>query len=173
MSAPPSGDQVRVSVTVRTDPARAFRLFNEEIDGWWRRGLRYRVFGRHRSVLCLEPHAGGRLFETWESDRGTKVVETGRVVTWEPPSRLVLAWRAANFAPQEWTEVEVTFAPHPSGTAVTVVHRGWSAIRPDHPARHRLPVPAFARMMGLWWGDLMTSLRELADQDPGPGPTAS
>ena len=30
----------------------------------------------------------------------------------------------------------------------------------DHPARHGLVGPAFSRMIGLWWGQLMTSLRE-------------
>lgn len=60
------------------------------------------------------------------------------------------------------TEVEVTFDPSPSGTLVTVTQRGWAAIRPDHPARHGLEVPAFIRMMGMWWGDLMTSMREHA-----------
>jgi hypothetical protein len=41
--------------------------------------------------------------------------------------------------------------------------RGWSAIRPDHPARHGLDDAAFSRMIGLWWGDLMTGLREFIE----------
>ena len=60
----------------------------------------------------------------------------------------------------ERTEVEVLFEPAPSGTLVTIQHRGWAAVRPDHPARHNLDVPAFIRMMGLWWGDQLTALRE-------------
>jgi hypothetical protein len=43
---------------------------------------------------------------------------------------------------------------------VTVEHRGWSSLRPDHPARHGLPGPAFSRVLGMFWGDLMTALRE-------------
>lgn len=164
MSAP--GDQARVSVLVAVAPEVAFRVFTEEIDQWWRRGLRYRVSGKGRGILHLEPRLGGRLFESIESKGGTRVIETGRVTAWEPPSRLVLEWRLVNFAPGEKTEVEVRFAPSPSGTLVTVTHRGWAAIRPDHPARHGLDVPAFIRMMGLWWGDLMTSLREHAAQSP-------
>jgi hypothetical protein len=73
---------------------------------------------------------------------------------------LVLTWRAVNFAPEEETEVEVLFEPSPSGTLVTVCHRGWSKIRPDHPARHGQDVRAFLQGMGHWWGDLLTSLRE-------------
>lgn len=37
-----------------------------------------------------------------------------------------------------------------------------SSIRPDHPARHGLPVPTLIRMMGMWWGDLMRSILEHA-----------
>lgn len=160
------GDQARASVLVQVPPEEAFRIFTEEIDQWWRRGLRYRVSGKGRGILHLEPHVGGRLFESIESKGGTRVVESGRVTAWEPPSRLVFEWRAVNFAPGEATEVEITFDPSPSGTMVTVTHRGWAAIRPDHPARHDHDVPAFIRMMGLWWGGLLTSLREHAGQGP-------
>ena len=161
-AADPLYDQARVTVLVRVPLALAFQIFTEDIDLWWRRGLKYRVSGKGRGILHLEPRAGGRLFESIESDGATRVVETGCVTIWEPPSRLVFEWRAVNFAPSEKTEVEVTFAPSPSGTLVTVQHRGWSAIRPDHPVRHGEDVPAFLRTMGLWWGDLLTSLREHA-----------
>ena len=154
------GDQARVSVRVAVEPEVAFRIFTEEIDQWWRRGLRYRVAGRRRGIIHLEPGVGGRLFESFETGSATRVVETGRVTTWEPPRRLVFEWRAVNFAPSEKTEVEVIFEPSPSGTLVTVTHRGWSKIRLDHPARHGHDVVGFIRMMGLWWGDLMSSLRE-------------
>lgn len=164
-------DQARVTVLVEVPPEDAFRIFTDEIDRWWRRGLRYRI-GRRRSVVSLEPGLGGRLYESFETSSRTKAVETGRVTVWEPPARLVLEWRAVNFAPDESTEVEVTFAPSPSGTQVTVTHRGWSRIRPDHPARHDLEVAAFVRMMGLWWGDLLTSLRLLAGGDDPSGSRA-
>jgi hypothetical protein len=36
---------------------------------------------------------------------------------------------------------------------VTVTHRGWAAIRTDHPARHGQPSAEFLRRLGLWWGD--------------------
>jgi uncharacterized protein YndB with AHSA1/START domain len=84
----------------------------------------------------------------------------GRVKVWEPPQRLVLTWRALNFAPDEHTEVEVRFEPSGTGTQVTVQHRGWASLRPDHPARHGLEGAALSRMVGLWWGDLMSALRE-------------
>ena len=155
----PPGDVATVSVLVAVPPDEAFRVFTEEIDQWWRRGLRYRI-GRGRSVLHLEPGVGGRLFES--VGEGDRVFETGRVTAWEPPARLVFEWRAVNFAPSEKTEVEVLFAPSPSGTMVTVRHGGWSHIRPDHPARHGLDVSPFIANLGMWWADLMTALRRHA-----------
>jgi uncharacterized protein YndB with AHSA1/START domain len=160
MSAPPPGDQARVSVMVQAPQARAFRVFTEEINEWWRSGLKYRVGGKHRSVLAFEPRVGGRLLESWQGPDGARVVETGRVTVWDPPRRLVFAWRAVNFAPEETTEVEVQFEPREGGTLVVLTHRGWSRIRGDHPARHDQDVPAFVRMLGMWWGDLLASLRE-------------
>lgn len=147
---------------VKADPAAAFRVFTEEIDQWWRRGVKYRIAGDRRGIVHLEPRAGGRLLESFETPSGLRVIETGRVTTWEPPSRLVFEWRAANFAPSEKTEVEVQFEPSPSGTLVTVTHRGWSDLRPGHPARHGLEGQPFVRMIGMWWGDLLTSMREHA-----------
>jgi uncharacterized protein YndB with AHSA1/START domain len=161
MSTSPAGDQARVSVLVAVPPDVAFQVFTEEIDQWWRTGMRFRL-GKKRSVIRIEPGVGGRLFESFETPSGTRVHDTGRVTTWDPPSRLVFEWRAVNFAPSEKTEVEVSFEPSASGTLVTVTHRGWSRIRPDHPVRHGQDVPAFLRMLGLWWGDLVNAMREHA-----------
>lgn len=156
----PAGDQVKVSVLVEVEPPEAFRVFTEEIDLWWRRGLKYRVFRSDRGVIHLEPKLDGRLFESFDDSGQSRVVETGRITTWDPPHRFVLIWRAMNFTPSEQTEVEVTFSPSPSGTLVTVVHRGWSSIRADHPVRHGDDVQRFIGSMAMWWGGLMASLRE-------------
>lgn len=157
MTAP--GDRARVSVLVAVEPSEAFEVFTAEIDSWWRHGLKYRL-GRDRSVVGLEPKLGGRLFETFHTKEGERTRETGRVTVWEPPSRLVLEWRASNFKGEEKTEVEVNFEASRSGTLVTVEHRGWLGIRPDHPVRHGQDTSAFIAGMGAWWGDLMSSLRE-------------
>lgn len=157
---PPAGDQTTVSITVEVLPAVAFAVFTEEIDQWWRRGQRFRAASETRGMIHMEAGVGGRLLETFETNAGTRVIETGRVTVWEPPARLEFEWRAANFAPGETTTVEVKFQAVGDSTLVTVVHRGWSSLRADHPVRHGLDGRGFLRMKGLWWGDLMTSLRQ-------------
>ena len=114
---PPSGDQATVSVFVAVEPDDAFAVFTEETDLWWRRGLKYRLAGRRPGVLCFEPGVGGRLFESFETESGTQVYETGRITVWEPPRRLVVKWRNPNFASNESTELEVLFEPSGDGHA--------------------------------------------------------
>jgi uncharacterized protein YndB with AHSA1/START domain len=164
VSAPERGDQARASVLVKVEPREAFRIFTEEIDAWWRGGLAYRL-GRDRSVVHLEPKLGGRLFETFHTASGQQIEQTGSITAWQPPALFVLEWRAVNFAPDEQTEVEVRFEPAPSGTLVTVTHRGWKRIRADHPVRHGQDSPAFIGTMAGWWGSLLSALRERAERD--------
>lgn len=156
------GDQACVTVSVAVPPEVAFEVFTAEIDRWWLRGRRFRHAGASRGFIRIEPGAGGRIFESFEQDGETHVVEVGTVTAWEPAQRLVFSWRNANFAPHELTEVEVQFARSPGGTTVTLTHRGWSALPEGHPARHGQVGAAFSRMIGLWWGELLTSLRQHA-----------
>ncbi len=149
-----------MEVIVAVDPQTAFAVFTEETDLWWRNGFQYRVSGRNPGTLLFESGLGGRLFESFETTSGPRVVVMGKITAWEPPSRLEFEWRAANFSENECTQVEVLFTPVGKGTRVTVRHRGWSGIRAGHPARHGLEGADFIRMIGLWWGGLMTSYRE-------------
>ncbi|HEU0121384.1 MAG TPA: SRPBCC domain-containing protein [Bryobacteraceae bacterium] len=155
-------DRVRVSVTVPADPATAFALFTEETDLWWRRGPRFRASGRTPGVLSFSPGVGGALSETFEAADGPRTVVTGTITHWEPPDHFRFEWRAINFAPGESTTVDVRFEATQGGTRVTVEHSGWSSLRADHPVRHGKDTGAFLRTMGLWWGELLTSLRERA-----------
>jgi uncharacterized protein YndB with AHSA1/START domain len=154
-----TGDQARVTVAVEVEPGEAFRAFVEDIDEWWRHGLKFRAAGKRRGIIVLEPRLGGRLFESFETPRGSKVVETGRVTCFDPPNQLAFEWRNTTFASHEVTLVHVRFDKSSLGTRVTLTHSGWGVIRPDHPARHRQPPAAFIRGLGLWWGDQLTSFR--------------
>jgi uncharacterized protein YndB with AHSA1/START domain len=157
-----AGDSARVTVMVAVPIEIAFEVFTLEIDSWWRRGPRFRPMGRKPGVLCFEGKVGGRLFESYGSARAPQIVEMGRITAWEPPSRLAFDWRNSTFAPDERTEVEVRFKEVHGKTEVTVEHRGWSALREGHPARHGLVGSQFSRSMGIFWGELMGSMREHA-----------
>jgi uncharacterized protein YndB with AHSA1/START domain len=164
-------DQSRVTVRVAAPRALAFDVFTREIDAWWRHGKRFRT--GEPSRISLEPRCGGRLRETVQNASGPAVWELGEVRVWEPPARLVIAWRAVNFEPEDpSTEVEVRFeraiGHSGEGTLVTIEHRGFSRLRPDHPVRHGEPPRAFIVRMAGWWADLAASLREHIARDPGP-----
>ena len=155
-----------VAVRVDVDATSAFDLFVLEIDRWWRRGVKFRHAGAAIGAIRIEPRLHGAVFETWSDARGEQRFELGRVIVWQPPHQLAFTWRNATFAPLEQTEVEVTFAPMGKSTLVTVRHRGWEALRRDHPARHGADDEALQRVIGLWWGDQLTSLREFAVPAP-------
>ncbi|HWW21436.1 MAG TPA: SRPBCC domain-containing protein [Steroidobacteraceae bacterium] len=153
--------RARVSIRVDLPPALAFEIFTGEIDRWWRRGPRFRHAGQRGGFIRIEPQVGGRLFESIDSPHGQSVFEVGRVRVWQPPSRVAFSWRNANFAPEESTDVEVEFSATRSGTLVTVTHQGWEALPEEHPARHGTHGADFVRMIGMWWGQQMSSWREL------------
>jgi uncharacterized protein YndB with AHSA1/START domain len=160
-TASPPGDRVRVQTFVAVSVEDAFDIFTNETDQWWRRGPAYRIGGTHPGTMHLEPRLGGRIFEEY-GETGSALREVGTITAWEPPRRLVFEWRAVAFVAGEITTVELHFEPSGDGTRVTLEHRGWAAIRGDHPVRHGKPVPAFIADLGMWWASLLTSLRELA-----------
>ena len=166
MSGPPApagaGDGASATVLVTVPPDVAFDVFTREIGLWGRPGPRGRGAGRRRGRRDLAPGVGGRLFETFADGEDERTFVVGRVTAWEPPGRLELEWRGVNFEPDEKTFVAVRFEKSRSGTLVSVRHSGWSALPEGHPVRHGLAGADFARMIGLWWGDLLTSLREHA-----------
>lgn len=151
-----STDSVTVTTVVALAPAAAFAVFTDEVDAWWRRGPRFRFRDGEDGTLAF---AGDRLVETYADGQR---FEVGRVLDWQPGARLVFEWRDRTFVVGETTEVEVRFEPHARGTRVTLVHRGWDKLRPDHPARRGARGHAFTDMLGLSWADQTVSLGELA-----------
>jgi uncharacterized protein YndB with AHSA1/START domain len=152
-------DSITVTTVVEIDPATAFKVFTEETAVWWKPGPQSRFGGDLTGTLHLELGPGGRLLEV--RDAG-EPFEVGRVLVWEPPRRLVFEWRLRSFLPGERTEVEVRFEEVPEGTRVTVEHRGWDSLRADHPARFGYTGLAFADIVGLWWADLLVSIKSRA-----------
>jgi uncharacterized protein YndB with AHSA1/START domain len=113
---------VRRSVTVHVLPERAFEAFTNDIGRWW--PGTHKIGAAAFRTAVLEPRVGGRWFEVGED--GTEC-QWGDVLVWEPPSRLVLAWRIRSdwqFDPALLTEVEVKFVPVGDGaTRVELEHR--------------------------------------------------
>jgi uncharacterized protein YndB with AHSA1/START domain len=155
-----TGDAARVTVMVAVRPEVAFEVFTREVDLWWRRGPKFRPLGRKPGVLAFEGGGGGRLFEALGGGRAPQIIEVGRITAWEPPERLAFDWRNSAFAQGKRTHMEVTFKPIAGKTEVTVEHTGWSSLRESHPARHGLAGAAFARSLGMFWGELMSAMRE-------------
>src|SRR5262249_6524246 len=101
--SPPPGDSARATVFVAVTPEDAFDVFTRKIDLWWRTGPKFRIAGRRRGQLFFEPELGGRLYETFDQASGSRTVEVGRVLEWDPPARLTLEWRGVNYKPHERT----------------------------------------------------------------------
>lgn len=148
--------KVYVALRVKASPERAFAAFTEEIGAWWRPNGLFQTTPRQPGRLAFEPGEGGRLTETLSNG---KVFEIGRVIAWEPPSRLVFGWRQANFPPDLVTEVEVRFEAVGEETRVSVEHRGFDRVPADSVARHGFPDQLLLMRLAEWWRDLLESYR--------------
>jgi uncharacterized protein YndB with AHSA1/START domain len=110
------------TVQVKAPPARAFELFALRMGDWWPKGG---GVGKAPCVdVIVEPRADGRWFERDADGRETP---WGKVLAWDPPGRLLLAWQLTpdwTYDPALVTEVELTFAAaEGGGTLVTLEHR--------------------------------------------------
>jgi uncharacterized protein YndB with AHSA1/START domain len=113
---------VRRTIRVKAPPARAFDVFTGGMGRWWPREHSINK-GSPQQAVILEPRAGGRWYERGED--GSEC-QWGRVLAWEPPSRVLLAWQVNGhwqYDPHFETEVEVNFIPDGTGTRVELEHR--------------------------------------------------
>jgi uncharacterized protein YndB with AHSA1/START domain len=113
---------VRRSVRVNAAPQRAFDAFTTGMGRWWPKQHSLNQNSAQQDVI-VEPRVGGRWYE--RSEDGS-TCEWGRVLIWEPPHRVVLAWQING----DWkydrdfeTEVEVRFIADGNGTRVELEHR--------------------------------------------------
>jgi uncharacterized protein YndB with AHSA1/START domain len=131
-------DSVTVSTIVAALPDEAFTIFTTEVDAWWRRSDRH----RHAPAASVLRFVDDHLVEV-SQDGATRL---GRVVAWEPGRRLALEWLDAWRPDWVGTSVDIRFEQAGTGTRVTLVHRGWTEVRPGD---------ARSSVIGLWWGDLL------------------
>jgi len=116
-------NSVRKVVSVEAPPILAWRVFTEKMGTWWPLAI-YKIGKANAVDAVIEPHVGGRWYE--RGDDGS-TCDWGRVLLWEPHSRLVLSWDiSADWQPDPAlnTEIEVRFiADGNSGTRVEFEHR--------------------------------------------------
>jgi uncharacterized protein YndB with AHSA1/START domain len=118
-----AGVAVRQSVVVDAPQERAFTVFTRDMTSWWPMDA-YSIAPGPMAEAVIEPREGGRWFE--RSEDGSEC-DWGRVLAWDPPKRVVLAWQ---ISPQ-WqydaalhTEIEVRFiAEDERRTRVELEHR--------------------------------------------------
>jgi uncharacterized protein YndB with AHSA1/START domain len=137
---------VRKSLVVAADVHRSFEVFTSRMGSWW---PRTKTLGSSPPVaVVIEPRPGGRWYERGED--GSEC-EWGKVLQWEPPALLVLAWQIDGkwkYNPACITEVELNF------TAVSAIQT-----RVDFEHRHleRLGenAQAIRDMLNSGWGGLL------------------
>ena len=123
-------EPIRAAVTVRAAPALAFELFTGRLDTWWplerfsRSADDFEGEGVKVERIEFQGRAGGAVLEHLSNGQ---VLPWAEVLVWEPPSRLVLAWKP-NATPLPPTELEVRFTPGGEGTLVELEHRGWERL---------------------------------------------
>ena len=116
-------NSVRKIVSVQASPAVAWKVFTEKMGTWWPLAV-YKIGKANAVDAIIEPRVGGRWYERG-GDGST--CEWGSVLSWEPPSRLVLSWDIGadwQYDPNLKTEIEVRFiAEGNDSTRVELEHR--------------------------------------------------
>ena len=117
-------EPVRKTLRVRATPGRAFHVFTEGMGKWWLPTHTINPAKSPIAAVVIEPRVGGRWYERGED--GSEC-DWGRVLAWEPPSRLLLAWQIDatwRFDPTLLTEVDIRFDACPGGEVeVNLEHR--------------------------------------------------
>jgi uncharacterized protein YndB with AHSA1/START domain len=116
-------NSVRKIVRVQAPQALAWQVFTQQMGIWWPLSV-YKIGNANAVDAVIEPHVGGRWYE--RGDDGS-TCDWGRVLAWEPPSRLVLSWDINadfQYVPGLNTEIEIRFiAEGQRDTRVELEHR--------------------------------------------------
>ena len=115
---------IQGTVTVGVPVEHAFQIFTDSFHTWW--PPQYHIGQADMAAAIIEPRQGGRWYE--KGIDGSEC-DWGRVLTWEPPHRLVVTWQVNGQwqydpDPQHASEIEVRFTPNgPDQTTVELEHR--------------------------------------------------
>ena len=113
---------IRRTVEVRAPIERAFAVFASRMGDWWHKEHSV-AKGTTQADVIIEPREGGRWYE--KGDDGSEH-PWGRVLLWDPPRRLTLAWQLTRefaYDPDFETTVDVTFEERGDITIVRFEHR--------------------------------------------------
>ena len=133
---------IRKTIDVKAPVDRAFAIFAGRMGDWWHKEHSI-ARGTTQTDVVIEPRAGGRWYETGAD--GSEH-DWGKVITYEPPRRLVLAWQLTRefaYDPDFATTVEVRFEETADGTRVHFEHRDLERMGAD-------AVETFEGMDGGW-----------------------
>jgi len=112
---------VRRSIFVNAPQAHAFEVFTSGIGSWWPKT--HAIGDAELDKPVIEAREGGRWYQLGIDGSECDI---GKVLAWEPPARLLLAWQLDadwHFDPRLQTEVEIHFTPEGDGTRVNLEHR--------------------------------------------------
>jgi uncharacterized protein YndB with AHSA1/START domain len=113
---------VQKTLVVKSNVERAFTAFTSRMGSWWPRS--HSTASSPLVDVIVEPRAGGRWYERGEDGSET---EWGKVLHWQPPAKVVLAWQldgSWKYNPACVTEVEINFtALGAQQTRVDLEHR--------------------------------------------------
>ena len=131
-----AGTPVRHHVDVDATVERAFSVFTT-MSSWW--PPEHRLMDSELREVIIEPRVGGRCYQVGVDDAQC---DWGRVLVWEPPRRLVVAWHLTSrfeFDPdaRRASELEVGFEPLDERPQSG--HAGAPVLRPPRPRRRRSP----------------------------------
>ncbi|MBN8736817.1 MAG: SRPBCC family protein [Xanthomonadales bacterium] len=146
---------VRHVIVVDAPREHAFEVFTRGLDSWWFRD--HHIGKEPMREAVMEPREGGRVYE-----RGIHGAECdwGRVLAWEPPSRLVVAWQIGGDwqfdpDPAHASEYEVRFIAETSTrTRVEFEHR--------HFDRHGEAGRKIRDSVEIGWAKLLAAYADMA-----------
>jgi len=143
------------TVEVNAPIERAFAVFASRMGEWWHKEHSI-AKGTTQIDVVIEPREGGRWYE--KGADGSEH-QWGRVLAWDPPRRLTLAWqltREFQYEPDFETTVDVRFEERGERTIVHFTHRDLERMGAD-------AVETLESMDG-GWGSLLDLFKAEAER---------